>query len=172
MTEHAAKLNMIKELERTFLKFNSPKKENLDRGRQSLDRLFRSPSRQKEVTSAMTNFGTPGSSQENLQAQKAKATRPSADSKGSGLVSYTARSPRDASAMDTTQLLKLASKSPRLSGRMRNNSGRSSATERSFAGRLEMEQFMQNFLSYYRDLKSIEKLRNMVSETDDQQVHA
>ena len=55
---------------------------------------------------------------------------------------------------------------------MMNQSGRSSATEHSSAGRLEMEQFMQNFLSYYRDLKSIEKLRNMMSETDDQQVHA
>ena len=138
-TQHTAKLNMIKELERTFLKFNLPKKDDFALGQQSFDRLFQSPSRPKEVTSAMTNFGTPRSSQENLQAQKAKATRPIVDSKRSGLVSYTARSPGDTSAMDTSQLLKLVSKSPRYCGRMTSQSGRSSATEHSLAGRLEME---------------------------------
>ena len=72
--------------------------------------------------------------------------------------------------MVTSHLLKLTSNSPRYDGTMTNASGRSSAAGHSLAGRHEMDSFVQNFLSYYRDLKSIEKLRNMMSDTDDQQV--
>ena len=166
-TQHTAKLNMVKELEKTFIKFNSPKKDDLVRGRKSLDKLVRSPSRLKEVTSALTHFGTPRSSQDNIQVEKAKAPRPSAESNGSGIASEAARSPRETGKMDT-YLLKLASRSPRRDDRAGRDTGKLSATGRSLTGRHVMDQFMQNFLSYYRDLKSIEKLRNMMHDPEDQ----
>jgi len=171
MDKHKMKMKIMKHLEKTFVAFSTPSRENFIGGKSHFDRGFRLPSEQKEPVSAMTNLKTPRGSSRNLSPSRTKAHRQSQAESRRSQDSYTPKSNAGHGQADASQLLQFALKTHDSSFEsmqmMSKSAIASSQHVGSAAPQKEMHSFLENLIGYYRDLKSIEKLRNMINEQEE-----